>query len=494
MTETACMPLYTAAQVREMDRIAIEEEGVPGYQLMCRAGDALLHSIELHWPGARMVTLLCGPGNNGGDGYVLARLLRQTGREVRAFHLADPRQLKGAALQAVLDYPADSDQPEPWRGTLPECSDLLIDAMLGTGLDRNVQGIYLQAIEAMNHHAAPVLAVDVPSGLHADSGRVLGCAVQAQRTVTFIGRKRGLYTGEAARYAGQVDFDDLGVSPGVVEGHSVDACLIARPPLGPLASPRLPDAHKGAFGHVLVVGGDCGMSGAARLAAEAAARCGAGLVSLATRKDHAAVVNAGCPELMVHGVGGGADLGALLGRATVVVVGPGLGRCDWSRDLLERVLDSRLPMVVDADALNLLAVDPLVRGNWILTPHPGEAGRLLGISTSDVQRDRFAAVFSLAERFAAVAVLKGSGTLVAAEGLPIGVCDRGNPGMASGGMGDVLSGVLGALLAQGLTLFDAAAAGVWLHAQAADIAAGRGGERGLLASDLLPVLRKLVNV
>jgi NAD(P)H-hydrate epimerase len=412
---------------------------------------------------------------------------------VRVFHLSDPAQVKGAAQQALLDYSSGPDRSEPWRGTLPENSDLLVDAMLGTGLDRKVEGVYLQAIEAMNHHRAPALAVDIPSGLQADSGRVLGCAVQAQRTVTFIGRKRGLYTGEAVSYAGRVDFDDLGVAAGVLDRRTVDTCLIVRPPLGPLASPRWSNVHKGSFGHVLVVGGDLGMSGAIRLAGEAAARCGAGLVSLATRVQHAAMLNAGRPELMVHGVSGRADLGVLLARATVVVVGPGLGRCDWSRELLETVLESRLPLVVDADALNLLATEPLSRGNWILTPHPGEAGRLLGISSGAVQRDRFAAVHRLTERFGGVAVLKGSGSLVSAEGAPTAVCNLGNPGMASGGMGDVLSGVLAALLAQGLSLVDAAAAGVWLHARAADMAAGRGGQRGLLASDLMPILRELVN-
>ncbi len=494
MPEPACIPLYTAAQVREFDRIAIEENGIPGYELMCRAGVALLRTIELRWPDARLVSLLCGPGNNAGDGYVLARLLHETGREVRVFYLTDPQRLTGAACQAAQDYLQGPDQPEPWRGTLPEYSDLLVDAMLGTGLDREVQGVYLQAIEAMNHHPAPALAVDIPSGLHADSGRVLGAVVEAQQTVTFIGRKRGLYTGEAACYTGQVEYDDLGVGRGVFERQSADACLMVRPPLGCLAVPRKRSAHKGGFGHVLVVGGESGMSGAARLAAEAAARCGAGLVSVATRREHAGMLNAGRPELMVRGVTGRADLEVLLTPATVVVVGPGLGRGGWSRELLESVFDSGLPLVVDADALNLLAADPLARGNWILTPHPGEAGHLLGVPTTDIQQDRFAAVHRLAERFGGVAVLKGSGSLIATEGAPARVCNRGNPGMASGGMGDVLSGVLGALLAQGLNLFDAAGGGVWLHARAAELAAEQGGERGLLASDLMVHLRQLVNV
>jgi NAD(P)H-hydrate epimerase len=235
------------------------------------------------------------------------------------------------------------------------------------------------------------------------------------------------------------------------------------------------------------------MAGAVRLAAEAAVRCGAGLVSVATRAENVPGLNAGCYELMVHGVGQAAELDALLSRASVVVIGPGLGQSRWSRQLFERVVASKLPLVVDADALNLLARDPLSRDNWILTPHPGEAGRLLEQATAAIQQDRFAAIRQLVDRYHGVLVLKGAGSLVAAGSGPIRLCDQGNPGMASGGMGDVLSGVLAALLAQGLGLFEAASAGVWLHAKAADLAAGEHGERGLLAGDLLPFLRKLIN-
>ncbi|MCO6412738.1 MAG: NAD(P)H-hydrate dehydratase, partial [Thiogranum sp.] len=223
------------------------------------------------------------------------------------------------------------------------------------------------------------------------------------------------------------------------------------------------------------------------------ARCGAGLVSVATRAAHAGCLNAGRPELMVHAVEKAGDLDALLARASVVVAGPGLGRTGWSQRLFGRVLDSGLPLVVDADALNLLAVDPLARANWILTPHPGEAARLLGVATADVQHDRFGAARQLVDRYGGVAVLKGAGSLIAAAGSPLRLCALGNPGMASGGMGDVLSGVLGSLLAQGLTAPDAASAAVWLHGRAADLAALEHGERGLLASDLLAPLRGLLN-
>jgi NAD(P)H-hydrate epimerase len=493
MPEQDYIPLYTAAQVRELDRIAIQERSIPGYQLMCRAGQALADCIVHCWPAASRVCVLCGPGNNGGDGYVVARLLQAAGIEVRVLSLSDPGRLKGDAAQAAQDYMASGGQYSPYTGTLEEQADLFVDAMLGTGLDRPVEGDFRTAIEALNRQSAPVLAVDIPSGLHADSGCVLGVATQAQRTLTFIGRKRGLYTGAGVRHTGQVEFDDLAVPADIYQDQVTDIHLIERPALGSMAGPRTADAHKGQFGHVLVVGGNQGMSGAARLAAEAAARCGAGLVSVATHPEHAAVLNAGCPELMVHAIGQPADLQPLLGRASVIVVGPGLGQTAWSKKLFERVLDSRLPLVIDADALNLLARDPRQRDNWILSPHPGEAGRLLQQTVGVVQQDRFAAVRQLVERYRGAAVLKGAGSLISICGGSIHLCARGNPGMASGGMGDVLSGVLGALLAQGLGVFEATSAGVFLHARSADLAAHEKGERGLLASDLIPVLRDLVN-
>ena len=256
--------------------------------------------------------------------------------------------------------------------------------------------------------------------------------------------------------------------------------------------PRDPVAHKGDFGHVLVVGGDHGMSGALRLAGEASLRTGAGLVSAATRADHAAMVSATRPELMSHGVESVAVLTPLLRRATVLVVGPGLGQGEWGRKLFSAVLDSSLPMVVDADALNLLAAEPLRRDNWILTPHVGEATRLLQQSVEQVQTDRLKTAAALQQKYGGVVVLKGAGTVVVDNSGEISVCSEGNPGMASGGMGDVLTGVIAGLLAQGCSLGEAARQGVCLHAHAADIAA-EDGQRGLLASDLFPVLRRLLD-
>lgn len=493
MPENIDSPLYTAEQVREFDRLAIQEHGIPGYDLMCRAGAALARQVDIAWPQVETLCVLCGPGNNGGDGYVLARLLAAAGRRVQLMALADPERLQGDARRAADDYRNTAGTLEVFRGELPPSAGLLVDALLGTGLDRCVEGDYRLAIDAINRHPAPVLAVDIPSGLHADSGRELGAAVVADTTVTFIGRKRGLYTGSGVRCAGRIIFNDLAVPADIYPACPAEVQLISQPSLGPLSAPRAADAHKGDFGRVLVVGGGPGMPGAARLAAEAAARCGAGLVSVATHPQHAAFLNAGRPELMVQAIQSADGLADLLAPANVIVIGPGLGRSDWSRRLLEAVLDSDLPLVVDADALNLLARDPLRRDNWILTPHPGEAARLLRLSSTQIQQDRFAAVTKLQAQFGGVAILKGPGTLVTQGAAPMRLCAHGNPAMASAGMGDVLSGVIAALQAQGLTAFEAACAGVCLHARAGDAVAARDGERGLLASDMLPVIRDLIN-
>lgn len=491
--ETDDIPLYTAAQVRELDRTAIETHGIPGYELMCRAGAALERAVRQTRAGDAPVCVVCGPGNNGGDGYVLARLVRQSGRDVRLLSLVPKDRLRGDARRAADDWLAAGGEIEAFAGELPASAGLLVDALLGTGLDRDVEGDYARAIDCLNRHPAVKLAVDIPSGLHADSGRELGVAVVAQVTVTFIGRKRGLYTGAGVRCAGRVAFDDLGVPGEVYNCCQADTLLMNRVVPGALSQPRAADAHKGHFGHVLVVGGAPGMPGAARLASEAAARCGAGLVTVATTAGHAAVLNAGRPELMVHAVDEPAQLAGPLARASVVALGPGLGQGDWSRRLFERVLDSGLPLVVDADALNMLARDPIRREDWVLTPHPGEAARLLQIDSAAVQRDRFAAVRELQVRYGGVVVLKGPGTLVAADAQSLRLCALGNPGMASGGMGDVLTGVIAGLRAQGMSAFDAASAAVCLHAAAGDCLSAEQGQRGLLAGDLIPAIRALLN-
>ena len=486
--------LYRAAQVRELDRIAIEDRGIPGYTLMNRAGEAAFNLLRQRWPKVWRIVVVCGGGNNGGDGYVVARLARQAGLGARVLTLVDPESLRGDAQTAWLDAVAAGVPVETYTTAGLDDTDLLVDAILGTGLEREVEGLWREAIEAMNAHPAAILALDIPSGLHADTGAILGAAIQAAATLTFIGLKQGLFTGQGPACCGALSFVGLGVPPDSYPAIHPACWRYTGEDLPALLPRRSRSAHKGHFGHVLVIGGDLGLAGAARLAAEAAARTGAGLVSVATRAAHAGWQAAARPELMFHGVETPDQLTPLLSRATVLAIGPGLGREDWGRALLRAALASDKPLVVDADALNLLAVEPAFRDDWILTPHPGEAARLLKMTPAQVEADRFTAVEDLALRYGGVALLKGAGSLIASQtdGL-VALSATGNPGMATGGMGDVLTGVIAALVAQGLSPFAAAQAGAYLHGQAGDLAAQAGGERGLAATDLLPFLRQLVN-
>ena len=485
--------LFTAAQVRELDQRAMEKGRIPARDLMQRAGVAAWQLLALQWPAATRILVLCGAGNNAGDGYVLAEQALGQGRAVRLMTLGDSDHLPATAAEMRERYLKAGGKEEKFSRSLPE-ADVAVDALLGTGLNRPLSGDWLKAVQALNAVGCPVLSLDIPSGLNADTGAEMAAAVRADVTLTFIALKAGMFTGAGPECCGLLRFEDL-AAPGSLSADIPPRALRLRSSgMRELKLPRRRrDAHKGDFGHVLVVGGDQGMGGAPRLAAEAALRCGAGLVSIATHRTHVDACLASLPEAMVHGVETPDDLEPLLARASVVAIGPGLGQSEWGEGLLGRVLATSLPLVVDADALNILAKSPKKRGNWILTPHPGEAGRLWGTDTAAVQHDRYAAVENLARRFGAVTVLKGAGSLIAVDGETTAVCTAGNPGMAAPGMGDVLTGVIAALVAQGLLLADAARMGVYVHASAGDLAA-RQGERGLMARDLMEPLRRLVNI
>jgi NAD(P)H-hydrate epimerase len=488
--------LYRADAVREIDRRAIAAIGDDGFVLMRRAAEAAHRRLRANWPEARRILVVAGPGNNGGDGLVLAALVRRDGLEVAVARLAGDRAPSGPAAQARAMAVA-AGVPEvafPDEEALRSL-DLVVDALYGIGLSRAPAGEAARWIETVNRAGPPVLALDVPSGLDADRGWAPGVAIRATATVCFIAWKRGLWTGAGPALAGMRWLETLGVehpAPGDAASGAV-AELLGDSALRRALPRRAATAHKGHFGHVLAIGGDLGYAGAIRLAAEAAARAGAGLVSVATRPEHVGALVAGRPELMVRGIAAPADLDALLERASVLALGPGLGRSAWSASLWLRALARGLPGVIDADALNLLAQAPrALPAGSVLTPHPGEAARLLGGDTADVARDRFAAAAELARRFGAVCVLKGAGSVIANPEGRLAVCPAGNPGMASGGTGDVLTGVIAALLAQGLAPFDAAAAGTLAHARAGDRAAGDR-PRGLIASDLIAELRAVLN-
>ncbi|HID44773.1 MAG TPA: NAD(P)H-hydrate dehydratase [Chromatiaceae bacterium] len=485
--------LYTAAQVREMDRLSIERYGIPGDALMQRAGQAAFNLIRSRWPEARKILVLTGTGNNGGDGFVVARLALQAGWRVTVMQLGDRERIAGDAQTNALRYAALAGDWQTYTDELPRDVDLIVDAVFGTGLEREVTGRWAQALKAMNRLPAPVLALDIPSGLHSDTGRILGAAVRADTTITYIGLKRGMFTADGPACCGEIVFEALEVPAQVYASQILSARRLDWQRQKQLLQPRSRTDHKGKFGHVLVIGGDLGYGGAARLCAESALRTGAGLVSLATRAEHVGAVLSARPEIMIHAVAEPDDLLQLLERATVVALGPGLGCADWGRSLWQALIDTELPLVADADALNLLAESPRSHDNRVLTPHPGEAARLLGCTTEAIHADRFEAVEKLQQRYGGVAVLKGAGTLICdASNRPMAVCTDGNPGMASGGMGDVLTGVIAGFVAQGHDLSHAAELAVCLHGAAADKAA-RAGERGLLASDLMSHIRRLAN-
>ncbi len=486
------LPLYRTEQVRNVDRMAIRDYGTPGYELMTRASTAAMILIHKRWPKVGTVGIACGLGNNGGDGYLLARLLRQAGIKVKVIMLPGGSPRTADAGRAYSEWRASGERTDSFDGQLPEV-ELWVDALYGIGLSRPPEGVAQALIERINASHLPVLALDVPSGIDADAGTAIGICIHATRTLSFIAAKRGLYTGSARDFCGKVQHDNLGLSE-IVQSSSAPAAFLMTPAcLSVGLAPRHANSHKGEYGHVLCVGGEVGMGGAVRLCAEAALRVGAGLASVATRTEGVSALVAARPEAMTHAVENAAALLPLIEKADVLAVGPGLGQNEWGHTLFDCAIASKKALILDADALNLLAENPQALPQAILTPHPGEAARLLGVTNQEIQSHRFEAIDALVKKYQCVVVLKGAGTLVGAPGETTRVIDAGNPGMATGGMGDVLTGVIAALCAQKLSLFDAASLGALLHGAAGDAAAKIGGERGLLPSDLFPHLRRLAN-
>ncbi len=490
---TPTIPLYDVDALRTLEARGIAMLGDDDFALMARAGEAAWRCVLAYWPQARRIVIACGPGNNGGDGYVLARHAQESGRDVRVLRLPVHTPASPLAMRACDGFLASGGRIVETLDALDD-ADLVIDALFGIGLSRAPDAATTMLIDAINALPTPVLALDVPSGVDARTSNTPGVAINAMRTLQILASHRGLSTGAALGHANDLELAGLDLPVSVYDGVDASAQTYATDALAGMLPLRPRNSHKGHNGHVLCIGGDHGGGGAVLLAAEAALRCGAGLVSLATRGEHLAGVLARCPEVMAHAVDSPSDLQALLARANVVAIGPGLGQSAWGRSLFTAVMACEKPRVLDADALNLLArTTRVLHRHDVITPHPGEAARLLGCDTAEVQRDRFAAAKALCERFGAQIVLKGAGTIIASPDQRPIVIRAGNPGMAVGGMGDLLTGCIAALLAQGLAPRDAAIAGALLHAAAGDAAVADDGERGLLPSDLLPWLRRLAN-
>ena len=490
-----------------MDRIAIDQYGYSGILLMKTAGQRAFANIMACFSGFEPMVVLCGSGNNGGDGYVVAQCAQAIGLEVIVVQAAAPKTRD--AIQVCQEFvdrggsiiTSDTNDIEVLRS-----AGLIIDGLFGTGLNRAPSGCYADLIRVANQADCPVAALDIPSGLDSDTGFAFDPCIEASMTVTFIGKKFGLFTGQGKNCSGQIKFEDLNLPGDIQESVKPIAKIIPSPELkkSPLKK-RMADSHKGNYGNIIIAGGDNGMLGAALLAGRAALRCGSGRVTVLSTERHLDMPALHCPELMSQCIENETGFARLCEQCDVVVVGPGMGLSDWSKQIFDGLIELQKPMVIDADGLVLLAEAfrkrdvrkhdhvKTVLDHWVLTPHPGEAAKLLGCSTADVQKDRIGAVKAIGEQFGGVCVLKGAGTLVADLSAAVGVCDRGNPGMASAGTGDVLAGIIGSLIGQNLDsgnldLGKAAQAGVWLHATCADNIAGKIGMASLLAGDIIDAL------
>lgn len=474
------------------------------FELMKRSGKAAFTALQQHFKKPSSILVICGKGNNGGDGFVVARLAKLAGLQVKLLLLCQQSKVQGNALTAMQQYLAASttsgkniiialnetkvvNEIESFRG------EVIVDAILGTGFKGDLAPLFKCTVNAINSHRAKVLSIDIPSGLDADTGVVSCQAINSDLTVSFIAMKKGLLTGQAARYVGKLHFAGLLVEE--VFAQQVNSKLfILQKNTKPILSTRQAASHKGIIGLLLTIGGGQGMPGAIRLTSEAALRCGASLVATCCHKDNQALVFNGRPELMLA-PSNVTDLqcSELINKAKALVIGPGLGRSRWAQKLYQFAIKlSEKILVVDADGLYFLAQNPNFNNQRVLTPHPAEAAQLLNCSVAEIENDRFTAVYNIVEKYGGICVLKGAGSLIS-NGEQVWINTSGNAGMASGGMGDVLSGVIAALSLQLDNLFDAVKLGVFLHGYSADIIANKNGQRGMLASDLFLPLQQIVN-
>lgn len=485
--------LYRADQVRSLEIEAAHSMGVNAYELMQRAGMAVLEHALNELPEASNILVLVGSGNNAGDGYLAALNALNAGLQVKLCAIQADRELEGDAQKARQAWLQIGGEVATFHSELVQAADLVVDAMLGIGITGTTRNEYAEVIDALNASATPVFSVDIPSGLHPDTGEAMGRCVQADYTLSFIGIKLGLTTGAGKQACGKLLFDDLGVGKAFADRARCDATALDLKHFKGLA-PRPVYSHKGSYGRLLCVGGNKGMSGAIRMTAEAALRTGTGLVKVYAHQESRVQICAGRPELMVVCE----DLEASLAWSTCVVIGPGLGRDEWSESTFNTVIkhchQHDKPILIDADALNLAATSSvfLSMSNSIMTPHSGEAARLLNEDVDSIEANRFVFARQCAQRYDAICVLKGPGTIIDNQ-QHSWVCRHGNPGMATAGMGDVLAGIIASLIAQGIDLALAAQYGVSLHAKAADIIAAEQGQRGMLATDLFATIRALVN-
>jgi NAD(P)H-hydrate epimerase len=492
-TSSLTQKLYRADQVKHLELIAAAKMGLSKFELMQRAGKAVFERCVSLMPNTETYLVLVGIGNNAGDGYVTALNAVNAGKTVILCAIDPQREVKDDVARAQKAWIDNGGKVQVFDPELLNHCDLIIDALLGIGIVGIIRNEFADVIDAINASQVPVVSVDIPSGLDADTGESLGRCIQADITITFIGIKLGLTTGAGKQSCGQLVFEDLGIGKAFADIARSDASALDIAHFKGLA-PRSVHSHKGSYGRLLCVGGNAGMAGAIRLSAEAALRSGTGLVKVYANEGSKVQISAGRPEIMVTS----SDLEQALSWATCIVIGPGLGQDDWSKATYDTVLkycqNNPKPMVIDADALNIMAGTASFVNipDCVMTPHSGEAARLLSVSVEEVEDNRFIFARQVAERYHATCVLKGAGTIIDDE-QNSWVCRHGNPGMATAGMGDVLTGIIGSLLAQGVQTNLACQYGVSLHAKAGDIVAQKHGQRGMLASDLFDTVRMLIN-
>ena len=522
------MKVVTAAEMRQIDQDTIEGIGIPGIVLMETAGSAIVRAIEQHYPTCQRIGIFAGKGNNGGDGIVIARQLAHIGRDVRLFLVSPPDSFTGEAqtnLQIAknLGLPIEEilgekeewkrGSVEAWKCLMANC-ELLVDAILGTGLRGSVRDPIAAVINAINRLPTPILSVDLPSGLDADTGHPLGTSVRADRTVTIGLPKRGLLMHPGAELAGKLEVVDIGFPEQVVDAQNIKVNWTTAAQAAQWMPLRPPSSHKGSYGRVLVVAGSTGMTGAAALASEAALRTGAGLVTLATPKHLNPILEGLLPEVMTLPLPE-TDAGSLSVSAvsatlefavktkSILAIGPGLSQHPETVSLVHQLIRENreqgldLRMVIDADGLNALAhvreTISLLNSDAVLTPHPGEMARLTSTSVPVLEKDRISTAQQFASKYGVTLVFKGAPTVTSTPNGNLWVNSTGNPGMATGGMGDVLTGIIAGLMAQGIPSENAATLGVYLHGLAGDIVAERTGMHGLIASDVLKAVPKAIS-
>ena len=500
MRQSLAYKVFKAEQVRRHEPAAAKVQNISLFELMERAGSSAFSYLLSRYPHVKKLIVLVGWGNNAGDGYIVARLAQQHGLAVTLVCADVKRVLSGDALQAQQLWLAGGNQLLSFDAADFTEAELIVDALLGTGLNGHMRPLMLSIVEQVNQAAVQVMSLDLPSGLDADTGAPLPLAIKADCTVCFVALKPGLVTGIGKTYCGDLVLDDLGIAEEFAQLADPHAELISWASLTPLPA-RAKHANKGHFGRLLCIGGNRGMGGAIRLSAEAALRSGVGLVKVFCHEQSQWQVSTGRPEIMLNIDSGTSALKTALEWCTCIILGPGLGTDAWAKSQFEQVMaylkNSHKTIIIDADGLNLLAQmesHENLPTYSILTPHPGEAARLLGSTVKELEQDRYTACRSIAQQYGGVTILKGAGTLISdVANQQLHICADGNPGMATAGMGDVLSGVVAALAAQGLDTFQAASCGVCLHAAAGDRVASLYGQRGMIASDLFEPLRALLN-